>query len=841
MNLYFGKISGKVDINQIEEGYYKSPKGASWFGSIQVGDYAFIIGGNKIQFWKAKEWGKKDNEDCLWFDIINDDLEIKLDKLTSLKFFRLTSDLVVLTSRSTRNKAFFKLETISDVDIKYLSETQTYKDDGLYRRIIVHKDKSFIRNDSMDMQFYYEDNVLHFYTNNFTEEKVVSSFQDNLAFGGKGAVRKDNVIAKLKSKDLNPSAVFTNKEISMRSLYDTLFCEYKVKDKYYVVGAYWDNSDPQDQTEKFLKEGIWLNGYEDKFIKEVNAVPEGSNIAIKASFVREKTKSVMTIKAIGIVSENLQDGQTLKVDWEDDFSPHEVNFGGYMKTIKEVKKVEHIKSIWSPEISELSLSNINQQNQDNMPNSPINQILYGPPGTGKTYSTINKALKILDIDPNGLQRVEVKKLYEQKVEEGRIVFTTFHQSMAYEDFIEGIKPITPEKEGDPVIYRVEEGVFNRLCINAAFSLAKHNESEGIENVLDFSLAFDNFVQELEEKLVTQEIVELDTKAGGKVIVDSISQNGNIIIKHHGGIRTYTVSKARSSQLQYAISDLNEVDNINDQFRSIIGGSNSTTYWAVLNAIRNKKQLSKGILKTERNYTWEEKTEVVKALKNKDYRDKQADPFVLIIDEINRGNVSQIFGELITLIEPDKRLGRPEAIQIQLPYSKLPFGVPPNIYIIGTMNTADRSVEALDTALRRRFVFEEVMPKPELLENITYNGFKLKQVLETINGRIEVLLDRDHTIGHSYFIKLQSGDTTGLLNVFQNSIIPLLQEYFYNDYEKIALVLGKGFIKEKNQKLIEFAQFDNVDTPETDRTYELISEIENIEDAVKLLLNSTNEE
>ncbi|MEP0303394.1 MAG: AAA family ATPase, partial [Maribacter dokdonensis] len=174
-------------------------------------------------------------------------------------------------------------------------------------------------------------------------------------------------------------------------------------------------------------------------------------------------------------------------------------------------------------------------------------------------------------------------------------------------------------------------------------------------------------------------------------------------------------------------------------------------------------------------------------------------YCIFIDEINRGNVSSIFGELITLIEDDKRIGRPQELKVKLPYSKTEFGVPPNLYIIGTMNTADRSVEALDTALRRRFVFKEVMPDPSLLLTKTFNGFNLEQVLTAINERIEVLLDRDHTIGHSYFIKLESGNTEGLSSIFKNNIIPLLQEYFYNDYEKIALVLGLGFLREKVAK------------------------------------------
>ena len=219
----------------------------------------------------------------------------------------------------------------------------------------------------------------------------------------------------------------------------------------------------------------------------------------------------------------------------------------------------------------------------------------------------------------------------------------------------------------------------------------------------------------------------------------------------------------------------------------------------------------------------------------------ADPdnkYALFIDEINRGNVSAIFGELITLIEDDKRIGEENELYIKLPYSKKEFGVPSNLHIIGTMNTADRSVEALDTALRRRFVFEEIMPRPELLRNIEFDGFNLEELLSTINERIEALLDRDHTIGHSYFIKINSGDTEALQESFENKIIPLLQEYFYHDYEKIALILGSGFVERKEGK-VSFAKFPKLDLPEVLPSYHL-KEVQDIETAVRILLNREDE-
>jgi len=469
------------------------------------------------------------------------------------------------------------------------------------------------------------------------------------------------------------------------------------------------------------------------------------------------------------------------------------------------------------------------QKKDKNMNQPLNQILYGPPGTGKTYNTINHALKILGKDIQGLTRAEVKKIFDQMLNEGRIIFTTFHQSMSYEDFIEGIKPKLEDSEGyEHLIYEIKDGLFKMLCIEAGFSIFKFISPQKADEIIDFSKKYDDFLDHIQMEMESGKIVELESKSGSKLLVEEISINNNFIIKHPNGTRNYTVSKDRLMKLNSELSDVKNVQNIHKTFKSVIGGSNSSAYWSVLNAIQQFQKVEENLeLNSELTITsYEDKKEIYNKLineinlnlesKNEDESFKP-DPYILIIDEINRGNVSQIFGELITLIEEDKRFGRSESLKVTLPYSKKSFSVPPNLYIIGTMNTADRSVEALDTALRRRFHFIEMPPEPNLIEeegkskdqNGIVEGINLKHLLTIINARIEKLLDKDHLIGHSYFMNVDGIEA--LESAFQNKIIPLLQEYFFGDYGKIGLVLGEGFFEanSKNDGNI-FSQFGDYD-------------------------------
>ena len=311
-----------------------------------------------------------------------------------------------------------------------------------------------------------------------------------------------------------------------------------------------------------------------------------------------------------------------------------------------------------------------------------NMILYGPPGTGKTYITATYAVLIcgwytLDTLKN-MNHSKIMEIYHELEQEGRIGFTTFHQSYGYEDFIEGIRPVLDKEKTDA-----------------------QNQSE-------------------EQKSEKSRNLEYTMEAG------------------------------------------------------------------VFKAFCEKAEKSKK-------------------------------PYVFIIDEINRGNISRIFGELITLIEESKRKGEADERSVILPYSGLPFSVPSNVYIIGTMNTANRSIALLDTALRRRFSFVEMMPDTEVLKDIKIevpempdtvdkkagkSTIDIQKLLEIINQRIEVLYDREHTIGHAYFCGLKKTATLdGLKNVFKKSVLPLLQEYFFDDYEKIAMVLGDNQKRNRNYKFI----------------------------------------
>jgi len=474
---------------------------------------------------------------------------------------------------------------------------------------------------------------------------------------------------------------------------------------------------------------------------------------------------------------------------------------------------------------------------NNIDDLPLNTILYGPPGTGKTYQTIDYSVKIAA--PEKYREGDHKKnkvIYEELNREGQIVFTTFHQSMCYEDFIEGIKP--KSDESGILTYSVEDGLFKQLVINAAFEFVGEKSSYASKS-LSFSNAYDRLIDEVNEKVGNDVGFTLKLKSGAELEIVEITSGNNFQVQHKNGSRTYTVSRRRLEKLFSELPNLESISNINEEVRNVIGGSNASAYWAVLKKLRSYR----GEIQTAgKKYSYDEKAAAVDKLLPEDIvftgKEKR---YVMIIDEINRGNVSQVFGELITLIEEDKRFGKDERLPSKLPYSRSRFFVPPNLYVIGTMNTADRSVEALDTALRRRFCFIEMVPLYDLdgMEKVIAD-FRVSDLLETINGRIEKLIDRDHRIGHSYFLGLESSDD--LMKLFKHKVIPLLQEYFYGNYEKMGLVLGSGFIDKLPDEKVKFARFPADENDFNDKVIYRINEMPlkdkaEFEKALDLLMNN----
>jgi len=476
------------------------------------------------------------------------------------------------------------------------------------------------------------------------------------------------------------------------------------------------------------------------------------------------------------------------------------------------KNLKRITIIKDNNILKVIPTQQNMINDNNMNPISLNQILYGPPGTGKTYNTINKALEIINdeevkqLDFN--DRKAVKDLFDKKLKEGQIMFTTFHQSMSYEDFIEGIKPEIEEdaEGGKTVIYEVKKGIFKQIAEEAR---KIRYQSEEYVQQYTFDDAWNKLIELVKDKISKKTLLKIGSWEYGLSSKDSLKYS----------------SVNSPSQYTFTITKQNILDSYHKKIARPSGAFQKDMN-EIVEFMKTEFQLADYVEENE--------------ISNK--IEQTPKPYVLIIDEINRGNVSQIFGELITLIEEDKRLGKNEALEVILPYSKEKFGVPSNLHIIGTMNTADRSVEALDTALRRRFSFVEMMPEYEALNKIQFDDFHLGELLKTINSRIEALLDRDHTIGHSYFINIKPNDTEALKEAFANKIIPLLQEYFYHDYEKIALILGEGFVEciEPKESKVEFARWNGktLEKPETSRLFKIkkLDDNFNILDSIKHLLN-----
>ncbi len=456
-----------------------------------------------------------------------------------------------------------------------------------------------------------------------------------------------------------------------------------------------------------------------------------------------------------------------------------------------------------------------------------NMILYGPPGSGKTYNTVNYAVAICDNrDIREVQNQNYKEVlnrYKELKKDGRIAFTTFHQSYGYEEFIEGIKPVMDDDKAD-VKYTIEDGNFKRFCKqagNSAWSVSvSDDDTDGINQRVWSILLDGTGSSDLKSECFKNSCVRIGWKEQPETINDNntsgISQdNVDTLLRFQDemeiGDIVVTLKSLKAIDGVGVITGEYEYDISNKDFPR-----KRTVKWLAkgidynITSINAGKQLTRDTVWPLKRITSDDllKELDLEGVGISESKDKQN--YVFVIDEINRGNISKIFGELITLIEPTKRAGAVEEMEATLPYSGEQFSVPDNVYIIGTMNTADRSIALIDTALRRRFDFVEMMPDADVLRRIGADKIEedgeildVASMLEKINERIAYLFDREHTIGHAFFIRLSKDPTIGTLaDIFIKNIMPLLQEYFYEDYSKIQLVLGDNGKSDEQYKFIK---------------------------------------
>ncbi|MBC7922908.1 MAG: AAA family ATPase [Ferruginibacter sp.] len=467
--------------------------------------------------------------------------------------------------------------------------------------------------------------------------------------------------------------------------------------------------------------------------------------------------------------------------------------------------------------------------ESNQPEYPYaNVILYGPPGTGKTYHARHYALAaIRNLPPASVREADrdtVNRDYQQLADQERIQFVTFHPSFGYEDFIEGIKPDLNHDRPE-VRFVLQDGIFKRMCILATHAILRAentrprppDEGTGRAGKLDFDGLYVEFMAQQMNLLRRQVAVTYSLKRQRETTLRSVNEKGNLRLAtgRHG--RTYVVTRDKLRRLYGAYGEVAAIRRVATDIGRVIGGGNAPLYWAVFNELKEfEKRLEmdqfpeeaaepepdSGAAGRHSAVAYRTAARMAESLDWSGVSPEsldRADRYALIIDEINRGNVSQVFGELITLLEADKRGGRPEGLTVQLPYSKAAFTVPPNLYLIGTMNTADRNVEAIDTALRRRFAFVEMAPDYALLAARFGAGTTpdIARLLRAINRRVARLVGKDYAIGHAYFLDLSSaGDTAGLKGLFQHRLIPLLQEYFYGHEGKVELVIGEDFFERR---------------------------------------------
>lgn len=483
-----------------------------------------------------------------------------------------------------------------------------------------------------------------------------------------------------------------------------------------------------------------------------------------------------------------------------------------------------------------------KKNEEKMVNHPLNQILYGPPGTGKTYATTELAVQIADpvwyaslTETDIIERHKIiKEKYDELIKAKQIAFTTFHQSFSYEDFIEGLKAYIPEEEKN-IAYKVEDGIFKRIAIAAMKSQGIYQSDIGLNQeptIWKISLGErweterrKRYFENGQARIGWSNVGDLreDRTEKEQLYYESLKSNTHSTLYDFSsrikiGDIVLCLKDQQTIQAIGVVTSDYYYDSIDEDDYAHVRDINWIAKDISLNilALNDQKNLTLKTVYELYRMSWSNILEELKkqdieidGLHTSEVALDQNHNYVLVMDEINRGNISKIFGELITLIEDDKRAGKSDARELTLPYSKESFTVPSNLYLIGTMNTADKSLTQLDLALRRRFEFKEIGPDSQILEDMeaSQHDVDIPQMLKKINQRIQYLKGKDYQIGHSYFMPLcsemdQAEYLQTLRRIFENKITPLLQEYFFSNLKHIGLVLNDNPDDMDKRKIIQ---------------------------------------
>lgn len=389
--------------------------------------------------------------------------------------------------------------------------------------------------------------------------------------------------------------------------------------------------------------------------------------------------------------------------------------------------------------------------KENMPKFPLNQILYGPPGTGKTYSTVKKSLEILDkVSENTEENYETFKSLLNK----RIFFVTMHPSFSYEDFVQGVKPETNDK--GELVFKVKDGVFKKIAEKAKLAMEKQ-EVVSAEQRVKFDLVFNDIFNDLIENKEP-------------LVISRPTANFSIIDIANGRMRFATSNGNTQNNYNLSIETLRKC--YTNKENNIILSGNRGYYDSLTELfLSREKDLSTELIESNRNI-------------------KHVEDYVLILDEINRANISKVFGELITLLEEDKRMGAELEMSVLLPSGE-EFSIPSNLYIIGTMNTADKSIALVDIALRRRFQFEAMYPDEKVIQDFIEdavnkeNHDKKIEFFKAINTYLRKDKGVDFQIGHAYFLNERN-----INEIINQNILPLLVEYYRNDSNKVKKIMNE---------------------------------------------------